>query len=621
MNSWRSRLLALVLLMMTAVAACSGKTEPAAGLELIVATNLQSPSDFDSLRLEVSQEVSPGQWGSPLIANDFRVPDETTLPTTFAIAAGKSADQNALIRVVALKGQRPVVLREAQIQIPRSRVAALTFVLSSLCGGKVKVDAAGAAQSTCADPTQSCQPETGECGSSVVDPATLPNYTPGDENGITVTPAVEAAAVDGAVDAPGEPPGAPSGVAADPIPVAYVVTTLAGSGVAGYADGTGAAASFNNPYGVALDAAGNVYVGDMMNHRIRKVTAAGVVTTLAGSGTAAFADGMGVAAAFNTPHGVALDAAGNVYVSDYVNNRIRKVTPTGVVTTLAGSGTATFADGTGAAASFSSPVGVATDAAGNVYVGDTFTYRLRKVTPVGVVTTLAGSSAGFADGTGSGAKFNRPQGTAVNAAGDVFLADTYNYRIRRVTSAGATTVLAGSGTIAFADGTGAAASFSHPSGVALDAAGNLYVSDQVDRHIRRVTPAGVVTTVAGSGAAAYADGTGSAASFMGPGGLAVDADGMIYVADSGIRKINPVGVGQLMVTWSAPTTAGSSAILGYAAKATAAGQPTRTCTATASASSCTITGLMSDVAYSVSVTANNAGGSGAPSASATATPN
>ena len=450
----------------------------------------------------------------------------------------------------------------------------------------------------------------------MVDIASLPNYTPGDENSVTVPPAGDAAVTaDAGVDAPVEPPGAPAGVMADPIVVAYVVTTLAGSGAPAFADGAGTGASFNRPAGVAVDAAGNVYVADSGNHRIRKVTHAGVVTTMAGSGTPGFADGTGANASFNFPNDVAVDAAGNVYVPAFSEYRIRKVTPAGVVTTLAGSGAVANVDGTGGAASFEGPRSVATDVAGNVYVGDGD--RIRKVTPTGIVTTLAGrGSPGFSDGRGTGAGFSGPNGLVVDAEGNIYVADTQNRRVRKVTSAGVVTTLAGS--------TDGRACGPNPAGITLAAAaGALYISDSADQRIRKVTLAGVATTVAGDAPGFFQDGTGAGARFNTPTGIAISPTGTFYVADREnhrVRKVTPVGVGQLAVTWSAPSTTGS-AITGYVASAGATGHSTRTCSAPGGASSCTISGLVSDVAYSVVVTASNAGGPGAPSAPTPATPN
>ena len=315
------------------------------------------------------------------------------------------------------------------------------------------------------------------------------------------------------------------------------VTTLAGSGTFGFDDGTGAAAQFNAPTGVATDAAGNVYVADNYNHSIRKITTMGVVSTLAGSSSPGVTDGTGVLARFYYPSGLATDAAGNVYVADTYNNKIRKITPAGVVSTLAGS-TYGFADGTGAAAQFKSPQAVATDASGNVYVADTANNKIRKITPAGVVSTLAGSTNGYADGTGAAAKLNGPRGVATDATGNLYVADYYNNKIRKISPVGVVSTLAGS-TNGYADGTGAAAQLNYPIGVATDAADNVYVGDWGNNKIRKITPAGVVSTLAGS-TRGFADGTAAVAQFNNPAGVATDAAGNVYVADVDNYKIRKI---------------------------------------------------------------------------------
>lgn len=195
---------------------------------------------------------------------------------------------------------------------------------------------------------------------------------------------------------------------------AQTVSTLAGSTL-GNAEGTGAQAQFNNPIGLVIDVAGNVYVADASNHRIRKITPAGLVTTFAGS-SAGFADGTGTVSQFNEPHCLAIDASGNIFVSDYYNDRIRKITPTGIVSTFAG-GSQGSTDGIGTAAQFYRPNGLAIDASGNLFVSDSYNNRIRKITPTGVVSTIAGSTSGYADGNGTDAKFNLPSGIAVDATG------------------------------------------------------------------------------------------------------------------------------------------------------------------------------------------------------------
>ena len=332
---------------------------------------------------------------------------------------------------------------------------------------------------------------------------------------------------------------------------AGVVSTLAGrAGTAGNSDGTGTAALFHLPSGVSVDSSGNVYVVDAGNDTIRKVTSAGVVTTLAGTaGAVGSADGTGGAAQFDSPFGDAVDGSGNVYVADTGNDTIRKITSAGAVTTFAGAASAGSNDGTGTAARFNAPGAIAVDSSGNLYLSDTGNDTIRKITPAGIVTTLAGAPGllGSADGTGNFARFTAPYGIGVDASGNVYVADTGNTTIRKITPAGVVTTIAGAaGKFGSTDGMGTAAEFNDPKGVAVDAAGNLYVADTGNDTIRKITQAGVVTTLAGSvGNAGYTDGTGSAAQFNGPTGLFVDISGNLYVADTNnnaVRKVTPAGV-------------------------------------------------------------------------------
>jgi sugar lactone lactonase YvrE len=324
------------------------------------------------------------------------------------------------------------------------------------------------------------------------------------------------------------------------VQVSWEVSTFAGSGAAGLPEGIGTAVVFDHPNDVALDGEGNLYVVDDSLSFIRKITSDGYVSIFAGSDTSGYVDGFGMAAQFNRPYGVAVDSAGNLYVADTGNNRIRKITPGRQVSTLAGSGASGYTDGLGTAARFNRPYGVAVDSAGNVYVADVDNNRIRKIAPNGQVSTLAGEgSTGYVDGLGTAALFNRPYDVAVDGAGNVYVVDRENSRIRKITPTGVVTTFAGSSP-GYADGTGTAAQFNVLNGVTLDARGNLYVSD--NQRIRRITPDGVVTTLAG-GSPGYADGTGTAARFETPSGLAVDASGNLYVGDSGnnrIRKMTPV---------------------------------------------------------------------------------
>ncbi len=327
------------------------------------------------------------------------------------------------------------------------------------------------------------------------------------------------------------------------------VGTVAGStSLAGLINGTGTAASFGMPVGIALDAAGNLYVADASHNVIRQITPAGVVSTFAGSGSVGSADGTGTGASFNSPQGIAVDkATGNVYVGDTYNNLIRKITPAGVVSTFAGSGAVGSTNATGTAASFYWPSGLTVDTAGNVYSADSASGMIRVITPAGVVSTLAGSGApGSTNATGTAASFRNPNGVAVDTAGNVYVADSGNNLIRKITPGGVVSTLAGTaGVSGSADGTGTAATFSNPWGVAVDTAGNVYVADSSNNLIRKITPAGVVSTLAGAAGAAgagYADGPALSARFYMPYGVASDTAGNLYIADSWnrmIRKIVP----------------------------------------------------------------------------------
>jgi sugar lactone lactonase YvrE len=291
---------------------------------------------------------------------------------------------------------------------------------------------------------------------------------------------------------------------------------LAGSGSEGFADGAGAAAQFHYPWGVAVDGEGSFIIGDNGNNRVLKISPDGTVSTLAGSGIAGFADGAGAAAEFNGPRGVAVDGEGSFIIADSGNHRVRKITPEGTVSTLAGSGSAGFADGAGAAAQFNYPYGVAVDGEGSIIITDQENQRVRKLTRDGTVSTLAGSGiAGFADGAGAAAQFTNLSGVAVDGEGSIIIADHWNQRVRKITPNGTVSTLAGYGSEGFADGAGAAAQFDGPVGVAVDGEGSILITDNGNQRVRKITPDGTVSTLfAGS------------CSFQ---GVAIDADGCVVV--------------------------------------------------------------------------------------------
>ena len=305
----------------------------------------------------------------------------------------------------------------------------------------------------------------------------------------------------------------------------------------GSADGTGFAARFYYPKDLDFDGNGNMYVADSGNNTIRKVTPAGVVTTIAGTaGASGTADGIGANARFFVPSGIAVNrSTGMMYVVDSGNETVRRISPEGTVITLAGvPGSRGSEDGTGANARFCSPRGLAIDSDGTLYLADACNHTIRSITPAGATATVAGLAGSFgnADGT-SGARFSTPTGVAV-AGGFVYVADQGNYSVRRIRLSDhqVTTIAGLSGTPGGVDGTGTAARFSALQSLAVDNAGTLYVTDL--NRLRTITTAGVVTSIAGSfdDQGGWLDGTGTAALFDSPEGVAFDSAGDLWVADN-----------------------------------------------------------------------------------------
>lgn len=310
---------------------------------------------------------------------------------------------------------------------------------------------------------------------------------------------------------------------------------------AGSRDGRGEGAQFFSPWGVAVDAGGNLFAADTNNQTIRRITPEGVVTTLAGlSGQSGTTNGTGTAARFSGPSGIVIDPAGNLFVSELSSHRIRKITPAGVVTTLAGSGGPGSADGPGASAGFNSPRGLALDAAGNLYVADWNNDCIRKISADGFVSTLAGRAGapGAVDGPGTDARFDRPAAVAVDPAGNVYVGGMRSAGIRRISPAGIVTTIAGiAGSFdSSRDGVGLDAHFSSVWALAFDPVGALYIVDSTK--LRRMTfPDLTVTSVSGSVGFGYAEGIGAQIQFSGANGLAVDAAGTVYLADNGNHAI------------------------------------------------------------------------------------
>lgn len=341
-----------------------------------------------------------------------------------------------------------------------------------------------------------------------------------------------------------------------------IITTVAGNAtVLSSGDGGPAISGGTNTAAVAVDSSGNLFIADAYNNRVRKVSSSGIITTVAGNGTQGFSgdNGPATSAELAFPVAVALDASGNLFIADLYNNRIRKVSTTGTITTVAGNGAKNVQSGLGSysgdngpatSAGLNYPYGVAVDAAGNLYIADLYNYRVRKVSTSGTITTIAGNGqSGFAgdNGPATSAQLDEPFGIAVDTSGNIFFTDYGNDRVRKISASGTITTVAGNGTPGFSGDGGAATSamLAYPKGIAVDAAGNLFIADFSNSVIRKVSAHGTISTVAGNGSFGYSGdgGPATSAELDFPPGVAVDAAGDLFIADteSVIRKVSASG--------------------------------------------------------------------------------
>ncbi|MGB5648181.1 MAG: IPT/TIG domain-containing protein [Muriicola sp.] len=307
------------------------------------------------------------------------------------------------------------------------------------------------------------------------------------------------------------------------------VSVFAGSGIIGFADGIGTAAQFRSPQGIAIDDLGDLYVADTENYILRKITPNGDVSTLAGvGGELGDIDGTGSEARFRSVNAIVFNSSGDMIVSDNSNHKIKKVSTAGIVTNFAGSGSNSSTNGPALSATFQQTSGVAIDSEGNVYVVEINNHSIRKISVSGEVSLYAGGTqSGTADGNGTDARFNNPYGIAIDKEDNLYITDSSVGLIRKIAPNGDVTTLAGS-TSGFADGQGTAAQFSFPTGITVDKQGDIYVTDVSNNRIRKISPEGNVTTLAGDG---------TTTQFNQPQGITIDAFGDLYVADRSNNRI------------------------------------------------------------------------------------
>lgn len=365
----------------------------------------------------------------------------------------------------------------------------------------------------------------------------------------------------------------PSAVSSDSYVIgggAALISTYAGDGTAGYSGDGGPAtsAALNYPSGGFVDGSGNLYIADHGNSRVRKVSADGTISTVAGNGTVGYSGDGGAAtnAELYYPDSVVADSSGNLYIADGGNNRIRKVDSAGTISTIAGNGTAGFSGDGGAATSAElyAPIGIALDGSDNLYIADYGNNRIRKVTSAGIISTVAGDGTAGYDGDGgaaTSAELAKPNGVATDSSGNLYIADQYNNRVRKVTPSGVISTVAGDGQYGYASGysgdggPATSAALNLPSSVVMNSAGDLYIADYANNRIREVSPAGIITTVAGNGTGAFNGDGGLAtnAEINYPNGVFVDSSGNLYIADSSNQRIRQVDFGMATAAAATPT--------------------------------------------------------------------
>ncbi|MEZ4852988.1 T9SS type A sorting domain-containing protein [Flavobacterium sp.] len=325
------------------------------------------------------------------------------------------------------------------------------------------------------------------------------------------------------------------------IPTEATVSTFAGTGTIGSTDANGTSSQFYYPTVVVLDNTNAIIVVDRSNHKIRKIDSLGNVTTIAGTGTIGSADGTALSATFKYPDGAIVDSYGNIFITDQSNHRIRKIDVLGNVTTFAG-GTAGYLDGIGVEAKFYYPAAMAIDNNDNLFIADWGNHCIRKITPLGVVSTYAGigGSSGSIDGNILMAKFNGPTGLCFDNDDNLYVADYGNHKIRKIDAGVNITTFCGTGTIGNTDGISSVTTFNHPAVIAFDGNANFYVTDEGNHKIRKINSYGTTSTLAGTGTGGFLNGTASAALFNSATGIVVKNKNELFIADYGnhsIRKI------------------------------------------------------------------------------------